>query len=85
MSNTNTAGRARVRYFVKRRLYAPQTLRIAEHLLEAKTITGVEAAAIYKCRSLPRRIKDIRDSGVEVKSEIRHDLTGQRYTRYTLA
>lgn len=64
--------------------FAPQTAKIASHLTETGTITGVEAAAIYKCRSLPRRIKDIRDAGVEIDGQIKHDLTGQRYTRYTL-
>lgn len=64
--------------------FAPQTAKIARHLAETGTITGVEAAAIYKCRSLPRRIKDIRDCGIKVSSEIKRDLTGQRYTRYTL-
>lgn len=84
MSKTTSAARSRIRFFIKRNLFAPQTLKIARHLDETGTITGVEAAAIYKCRSLPRRIKDIRDSGIKVGSEIKHDLTGQRYTRYTL-
>lgn len=80
----SAANTARIRFFIKRNLFAPQTLKIASHLNEAGSITGVEASAIYKCRSLPRRIKDIRDSGIEVKSETRFDLTGQRYVRYVL-
>lgn len=62
----------------------PQSESIARHLLANKSITGVEAAAIYKTRSITRRIADIRDLNVDVRSERRNDHTGQRYVRYVL-
>ena len=76
--------RTNLRRLVASRAFAPQSLQIASHLVEVKSISGIEAAAMFKCRSLPRRIKDIRDAGVEVSSAIKHDTTGQRYVRYTL-
>lgn len=63
----------------------PQTRAIAEHLRDVGSISGVEAAAMFKTRSLTRRIADLRDVGVEIKSEFRKDSTGQRYVRYVLS
>lgn len=65
--------------------FAPQTRCIADHLLEVGTISGVEAAAMFKTRSLTRRIADLRDAGAEITSEFKKDSTGQRYVRYTLS
>lgn len=70
--------------YAKSGLFAPQTARIANHLIELGSISGVEASAMYKTRSLPRRIKDIRDLGVAIRSEVKFDLTGQRYVRYVV-
>lgn len=63
----------------------PQTRRIAEHLRDVGSISGVEASAMFKTRSLTRRIADLRDVGVEITSEFKKDSTGQRYVRYVLS
>jgi hypothetical protein len=61
-----------------------QTQQILDHLIEKKSITLIEAAAMYKTRSLTRRIKDIREMGYNITSERCVDRTGQRYVRYWL-
>jgi hypothetical protein len=61
---------------------APQTQQILKHLQTVGSISGVEAAALYRCRALPRRIADIRDAGHFVRRELKKDATGQRYARY---
>lgn len=65
--------------------FPPQTARIAQHLLNVGSISGVEAAAMFKTRSLTRRIADLRDAGVDITSEFKKDSTGQRYVRYMLS
>ena len=57
---------------------------LIKHFEITNTISGVEAASIYKIRSLPRRILDLKEIGYEFRSEWRKDPTGQRYKRYIL-
>jgi hypothetical protein len=64
---------------------APATKQIWEHLQKVGSISNVEAQAIYRCRALPRRIKDIEEAtGVSIKRDRKQDATGQRYTRYSV-
>jgi hypothetical protein len=42
------------------------------------------AAGIYKVRSLPRRICDLKDHGIQVQRVLMKDATGQRYASYSL-
>ncbi len=63
---------------------ATQRELLIKHFESRSSISGVEAATIYKIRSLPRRILDLKEMGYEFKSEWRTDPTGQRYKRYTL-
>jgi len=44
----------------------------------------MEAHTVYKIRSLPRRIMDLKIKGYEFRSEWNTDLSGQRYKRYYL-
>lgn len=60
----------------------PMTLSIFNHLKAVGSITQVEAQALYRCRSLSRRITDIKQAGYSVRREMRKDHTGQRYARY---
>ena len=55
---------------------------LRRHLTTIGTITQVEAAALYKVRSLTKRIAELRDAGMRIESEWRRDMTGQRYVRY---
>ena len=58
---------------------------ILRHLKHVGSITFLEAVDLYRVRSLPRRIKDLRDAGHKIVSEWRKDTLGQKYTRYSLA
>jgi hypothetical protein len=62
-----------------------QNQKIAEHLQNVGSISWVEANDLYRVRSLPRRIADLREAGHEIVSEWRTDHLGQRYTRYSMA
>jgi hypothetical protein len=55
---------------------------IFRHLFNKGSITAVEAQAIYRCRSLSRRICDLKAEGFLIDSEMKVDQTGQRYARY---
>jgi hypothetical protein len=63
--------------------YSMETL-ILGHLLTKKSISSVEAQALYRCRSLSRRITTLKREGWTIKSELKQDATGQRYARYTI-
>ena len=56
---------------------------LIKHFESRSSISGVEAATIYKIRSLPRRILDLKQLGYQFESQWRTDPTGQRYKRYT--
>lgn len=55
---------------------------VLHHLFKSRTISGLEAYALYKIRSLPRRILTLRQEGYKIESIHMKDLTGQRYVRY---
>jgi len=62
-----------------------QNQKILNHLRDVGSISWVEANDLYRVRSLPRRIADLRQKGHEIVSEWKTDRLGQRYTRYSLA
>jgi len=62
-----------------------QNERILKHLKTVGSISWVEANDLYRVRSLPRRIADLRELGNDIISEWKSDALGQRYTRYQLA
>jgi len=55
------------------------------HLHAVGSISSLEAATLYKCRSLSRRIATLREDGLDIFSEWCKDLTGQRYVRYYIS
>lgn len=72
---------------------SPQTATVLRHLKSVGDISGVEASAMYKVRSLTKRISEINDAlysntkeGPEfpVEGQWSIDNTGQRYKRYVL-
>ncbi len=60
----------------------PQTDWLLQHFKKTPSISGQEAAAMFRIRSLPRRILDLEASGYRFAREQRFDTTGQRYIRY---
>ena len=63
----------------------PAAKTILQHLKQIGDISAIEASALYRCRSLSRRITDLRQHGYAIGSKLKVDATGQRYARYTLA
>lgn len=63
----------------------PMRYKILDLLRTGQDISGVEAAAMYRCRDLPKRISELRAEGHDIRSEQKQDATGQRYNRYVLA
>ena len=61
-----------------------QYTKILSHLVDVGSISGLEANDLYRVRSLPRRIADLRENGFQIKSEWKKDRLGQRYVRYSL-
>lgn len=82
--NTNHARLAAILALAVPGELSQQARLIGKHLLDHGSITGVEAAAVYRCRHLPRRIADLRAWQVEITTTLRKDATGQRYARYAL-
>lgn len=62
-----------------------QTQRILNHMIDEGSISGLEAAELYRVRALPRRIADLKELGFKIVSEWRTDPLGQRYKKYKLA
>lgn len=55
---------------------------LTRHLLETGSITGMEAQTIYKTRCVTSNIARIRAKGMNIYTEFKKDLSGQRYARY---
>lgn len=60
----------------------PQDYQLFNHLNKLGTITAVEAATLYKVRSITSNISRLRKYGMKISTEFKKDLTGQRYARY---
>lgn len=59
-----------------------QAAQLLAHFATHSSISGIEATAIYRIRSLSRRIVDLKERGYRFAKERRQDPTGQRYVRY---
>lgn len=62
---------------------APQTQTILDHLQSVGNLSGVEAGSMYKVRSLPKRISEIKKAGYKLTKKFKRDNSGQRYVRYS--
>jgi succinate dehydrogenase/fumarate reductase flavoprotein subunit len=62
----------------------PLTQQIYDHLRSEGNISGIEAAALYRCRDLPKRMSELKQAGVLFKRTMKSDHTGQRYARYEI-
>ncbi len=47
-------------------------------------LTVMEALGLYRAVSLTSRIAELRRAGYRIKSVLKRDLTGKRYTRFFL-
>lgn len=56
---------------------------LTAHFSEYDSISDGEAQ-MYRIRSLPRRIMDLKTKGYEFEHQWSRDMTGQRYIRYVL-
>ena len=59
-----------------------QTEMLMMHFAEHDSISSGEAQMVYRIRSLPRRIMDLKVKGYDFRHEWNRDTTGQRYIRY---
>lgn len=59
-----------------------QTTLLLDHLKAKGSITSLEAAGMFRIRSLSRRINDLEEKDHRIAREQRVDTTGQRYVRY---
>lgn len=55
---------------------------LLDHFRAKNSISGIEASALYRIRSLSRRINDLEEEGHLFGRSEEKDPTGQRYTRY---
>lgn len=63
---------------------SPQLKVVFEHLQTVGSLSTAEAWTVYKIRSLPTRITELKKLGHNITVELKKDATGQRYARYTL-
>lgn len=59
-----------------------QTARIRKHLEDGKTITPAMAITVYGIFRLAAVIDDLRNSGMEIDTVIKHDEMGKKYAEY---
>lgn len=62
----------------------PQTREVLSLLKSKGSLTAIEAGGVIRARSLPKRISELKEAGVSILAETKHDHTGQRYARYHL-
>lgn len=55
------------------------------HLKSGKTITPLEALGLYGVFRLAARMKELRDKGWDISTEIKNDPNGKVYATYKLA
>lgn len=55
---------------------------ILRHLHEVGTISGNEAADLYRVRDLPKRISVLKQEGHDIVRKLKADRLKQRYARY---
>lgn len=64
---------------------APMTKAVLGLLRSKGSLTSIEAQGVLRCRSLARRILDLKKLGWDIVTEMKRDATDQRYARYHLA
>jgi hypothetical protein len=64
---------------------APMTSEVLKMLRKKGDVTTIEAQGVLRCRSLSKRISELKGLGHRINRTLHEDHTGQRYARYTLA
>lgn len=64
---------------------APMTARVLAFLRRYGSISNLEAHDRLQCRSVSRRICDLKELGYDITTERKRDKFGQPYVRYHLA
>jgi len=60
-----------------------QKAAILKHLLSGKSLSQLEAADLFGCWRLGARIKDLRDAGYQIETEmVTNRSNGKRFARY---
>lgn len=60
----------------------PQDSSLRNHFKQVGSITAVEAATLYKVRSITSNISRLRRAGMSITTDFKRDITGQKYARY---
>lgn len=63
----------------------PQTRKVLAHLEQRGSISPLEAFGTYRITRLAARIKELRDVGFNIVTDMREDAAGTRYASYQLA
>jgi hypothetical protein len=63
---------------------APMSKAVLDLMRRKGAVTCLEAQGVLRCRSLPRRILDLKNLGHKIVTEMKLDPTGQKYARYHL-
>jgi len=61
-----------------------QTQLILGHLEMKGSISALEAMSLYRIFRLAARVKDLRNQGYEIETNMKEDTTGKPYARYVL-
>lgn len=65
---------------------SPQCRKIVQHMERTGHITNDAAITYHRIMALPRRIADLKEAGIKIKTErMKHTTTGQQYVRYSFA
>lgn len=58
---------------------------ILRHLQQRAHLTPLEAMGLYGIFRLAARVYDLRNEGFDIATDVRYDLRGRPYSRYSLA
>lgn len=64
---------------------SPRAKTVLRHLEKGKSITPLEADAVYGINSLAGAVHELRLAGYSISRELKNDEVGHRYARYALA
>jgi len=62
-----------------------QNDQIRMYLQAGNSLTQIDALEKFNCFRLAARVKNLRDAGVNIRSELLHTSDGKKYARYWIA